>query len=111
MTLKDRVLYSKRLPVQDIKRIYGTIGVDIFEGRKPTILSDVSIKKPKTIIERIKEWWNGGNIDYEESDRLSDVLMKYAYIKKSGTVEEIRTMFGEEGVSELKFLKRIGMFE
>ena len=111
LSLYDEVR-SLRVPVEQVKKLYGSLGVDIFEGRKPTILSEEDIKLSKKIINRIKAWWLGmGKYDYEIGDRLSDVILKYALNKHAGKVDEIRELFGESGVSELNVLSSLGYIE
>ena len=111
LSLYDEVR-SLRVPVEQVRKLYGSVGVDIFEGRKPTILSEDDIKASKKLINRIKTWWSGmSKYDYETNDRLRDVILKYALNKQSGKVDEIQELFGESGVSELKFMARMGYIE
>ena len=101
---------SLKVPLQQVRKLYGEIGVDIFEGRKPTILSNEEIAESKKIINRIKAWWSGmSKFDYEEGDRLSDVILKYASNKKSGSVKDIEIMFGQVGVKELEVMRKMGL--
>lgn len=108
MTLSEQVR-SMKVPVEQVRRLYGDIGVDIYEGRTPSILSEDEIKKSKKLINRIKAWWSGmGNFEYEPQDRLRDVLLKYAYNKRCGKTKEIEKLFGEEGLRELKIMQKMG---
>ena len=109
MTLYNRVKSMEQNPSL-IRERYGSIGVDIFEGRTPTILTKEEMSDSKKLINRIKSWWNGtGKLDYEKKDRLSDTIMKYAYNKQKGTIKEVERLFGKEGAAELKRLSDIGM--
>ena len=111
LSLYDEVR-SLRVPAEQVRKLYGSVGVDIFEGRKPTILSEDDIKASKKWINRIKAWWSGmDKYDYEPGDRLRDVILKYAYNKKAGKTDEIRELFGESGVSELNVMARMGYIE
>ncbi len=105
----DRVKSVEREP-SFIREQFGKIGLDIYEGRTPTILSADDIRESKKLINRIKKWWSGtGKFDYEQNDCLFNIILKYALNKKSGTVKEIEEMFGKEGVSELKSMRYMGL--
>ena len=110
MSLYEEVRHL-RVPVEQVRKMYGTVGVDIFEGRTPSILSENELKKSKKLINRIKAWWAGSNIfDYEQGDRLRDVILKYAHNKQIGKIEEIRELFGDSGVNELNLMHHMGYF-
>jgi hypothetical protein len=112
MSLAEQVNLYRNHPRETVKMRFGEVGTDIYDGKKPTILSQEEIKESKKLINRIKNWWNGmGKFDYEEGDRLSDVILKYALNKQSGTVKDIEKLFGKEGVSELKVMSRMGYIE
>lgn len=112
MSLAEQVNLYQHHPRETVKRRFGEVGTDIYDGKKPTILSQEEIKESKKLINRIKNWWNGmGKFDYEEGDRLRDVILKYALNKQSGEVKDIEKLFGEEGVSELKVMSRMGYIE
>lgn len=109
MTLIDEVRTMRNVPVEDVRKLYGDIGVDIFEGRTPTILSEQDIKESKKLINRIKRWWSGrGKYEFEQKDRLRDVILKYGCNKEAGKVEEIKKLFGDAGVSELEAMRMMG---
>ena len=109
MTLCNRVKCYKR-DAAFIREKFGKVGLDIYEGRTSTILSEAEQTRPKNLIERIKPWWNGNDkYDYEPKDRLSDLILKYGHNKQGGTVKEVEDLFGKEGVAELKLLSNIGM--
>ena len=109
MSLYEEVHSLGKTTKEHVKKLYGDIGVDIFEGRKPTILSEDDIKESKKILNRIKAFWSGmGKYDYENGDRLRDVILKYAHNKNVGKVKDIENLFGESGVSELKFMAQMG---
>ena len=108
MTLYEEVK-SLRCPVEHVRKLYGDIGVDIYEGRTPTILSEQEIKDSKKLINRIKHWWSGmGLYEYEPKDRLRDVILKYGCNKQTGKVEDIKKIFGDDGVSELEIMRKMG---
>ena len=108
MTLYEEVK-SLRCPVEHVRKLYGDIGVDIYEGRTPTILSEQEIKDSKKLINRIKKWWSGmGLYEYEPKDRLRDVILKYGCNKQTGKVEDIKKLFGDAGVSELEIMRKMG---
>jgi len=112
MTLYEEInSLGKSTTTERVSKLYGKIGVDIFEGKQPTILSEEDVKEAKKLKNRIKAWWSGtGKYDYQSQDRLRDVILKYACNKKNGcgTVKEIEDMFGSEGKSELTVLARMG---
>ena len=108
MTLYEEVK-SLRCPVEHVRKLYGDIGVDIFEGRTPTILSEQEVKDSKKLINRIRKWWSGvGLYDYEQKDRLRDVILKYGCNKKCGLVKDIEKLFGSNGVAELDVMSKMG---
>ena len=112
MTLSEEVRSLGKMSVENVRKLYGDIGVDIYEGRKPTILSEQDIKESKRLINRIKHWWSGfGKFDYEPQDRLRDIILKYGCNKKAGLVKDIEKIFGSEGVSELEHLRKMGYIE
>ena len=109
MTLAEEVHSLRRMNKESVRKLYGDIGVDIFVGRKPSILSQEDKKESKKLIYRIKAWWKGlGKLEYEENDRLRDVILKYTYNNKTGKTEEIRKLFGDKGVSELDIMYLMG---
>ena len=111
MTLFEEVKALK-VPVEQVRKLYGDVGVDIFEDRTPTILSKEDIKESKKLLNRIKAWWSGMNkFDYEPKDRLRDLILKYAHNKGAGTTKDIEKLFGQEGVRELKIMNTMGYVE
>ena len=105
-------VHSLRVPKEQVKKLYGEIGVDIFEGKTPTILSEEDIKESKKLINRVKAWWSGMNkFDYEQKDRLRDVILRYVYNKGAGKTKDIEKLFGQEGLSELKIMNKMGYIE
>ena len=109
MSFYNRVKSVEREP-SFIREQFGKVGLDISEGRTPTILSNADIKESNKLVNRIKKWWSGfGKLDYEQNDRLRDIILKYAYNKKTGTIKEIEEMFGKEGVRELKSMHLMGL--
>ncbi len=111
MTLYEEVKALK-VPVEQVRKLYGDVGVDIFEDRTPTILSKEDIKESKKLLNRIKAWWSGMNkFDYEPKDRLRDIILKYAHNKGAGTTKDIEKLFGQEGVRELKIMNTMGYVE
>ena len=112
MTLAEEIHSLRGMKTESVRKLYGDIGVDIFEGRKPSILSDNDKKESKKLINRIKAWWSGMNkFDFEQKDSLRDVILKYAYNKGSGKTEDIKKLFGQEGLSELKIMNKMGYIE
>ena len=94
-----------------VKNLYGTFGLDIYEGKKDlTILSPEEVKKSKTLWSKIKTWFTGNRLlDYEDNDKLRDVVFKYAGNKNAGLVGDIRAKFGQRGVEELERLYLSGL--
>ena len=97
---------------ESVKKMYGDIGVDIFEGKnKITILSEKDYNKSQTILSKIKKWWSGTEkFDYEEKDSVKDLVLKYGYNNHSGTYEEIEEKFGREGLRIANIFKVMGYF-
>ena len=108
--LKIIIKRSSSLTRENIKLLYGDIGVDIFDGKKNiTILPEY--KKPQSFLSKAKKWLSGKNkLDYEEKDSVRDLVLKYAYNKKSGTYDEIEEKFGKEGLREADIYKVMGYF-
>ena len=97
------------IPINRIKTLYGDIGVDIYEGRKPSILSEDDVKKSKKLINRLKTWLTGKNkLEYDEKDSIHDVILKYMYNKKFGKNCDIENKFGAEGLRELSIMRAMG---
>ena len=112
MSLFEEVNLYKNHNIEYVRKRFGDIGADIYEGKKPTILSEEDIKESKKLINRIKAWWKGmKKCDYEDGDRLRDVILKYAYNKGFGKTKDIEKLFGDEGVSELKLMNKMGYIE
>ena len=97
---------------ENVKRLYGNIGVDIFEGKdKVTILSDKDVKNSKKLTSRIKKWWNrNSKLDYEENDSIKDLVLKYGHNNLRGTMDDIEEHFGKEGRRIAGIYKIIGYF-
>ena len=97
---------------ESVKKMYGDIGVDIFEGKdKITILSDKDLKKSQTLLSKIRKWWSGsGRLDYEEKDCVKDLVLKFGCNNHSGTYEEIEEKFGQEGRKVAEIFRIIGYF-
>ena len=110
--LKTIIKQSPALTREKIKMLYGDIGVDIFDGKKTiTILSPKEYQKSQSLKSRIIRWWNGnGKYDYEENDSIKDLVHKYAYNQKFGTLDEIEEKFGKEGRRIADIFKIIGFF-
>ena len=109
MTLFEEVSALKGMRTEQVRKLYGDVGVDIYVGKTPTILSPDEIKESKKLINRIKAWWSGmGKFDYENGDRLRDVILKYAHNKQAGKTKDIEIMFGSEGLRELTIMERMG---
>ena len=108
--LKKLIKQNPSLTREKVKKLYGDIGVDIFEGKdKITILSDTNDKKSKTLINRIIKWWSGNEkLDYEENDSIKDLVHKYAYNQKRGTFSDIEEKFGQEGRKAADIFRIIG---
>ncbi len=105
----------KRMPNptrENVKKLYGDIGVDIFEGKdKITILSDNDYKKSRSLIGRMIEWWAGSSkFDYEEKDSIKDLVLKYGCNNVQGSYDEIEQKFGQEGIRVANIYKKIGYF-
>jgi len=110
--LKQVIKNSPAFSKEKIKELYGSIGVDIFEGKdKITILSDKDYKKSQKLIPRIIKWWSGkGKYDYEEKDSMKDLVMKFGLNEGSGTYAQIEEKFGKEGIRIADIFKVIGYF-
>ncbi len=108
--LKKIIKQNPSLTREKVKTLYGDIGVDIFEGKeKITILSEKDYKKSHSFINRAISWWSGkGKLDYEEKDSVKDLVHKYAYNQTSGTYDEIKEKFGEEGRRVADIFRVIG---
>jgi hypothetical protein len=111
--LKQVIKNSPAFTKEKVRELYGSIGVDIFEGKdKITILSDKDYKKSQKLIPRIIKWWSGnGKYDYEEKDSMKDLVMKYGCNEGSGTYAQIEEKFGKEGVRIADIFKIIGYFK
>ena len=109
-TLRKEIKSIKNPNKTVVKNLYGTFGLDIYEGKKDlTILSPKELKKSKDIWSKIKTWFTGnGLLDYEENDKLRDVVFKYAGNRNSGLVDDIEAKFGKRGVEELEHLYLLG---
>ncbi len=103
LSLRGEIAKLKNPTREMVQDIYGTFGLDIFEGKEHlTILSDKELKKSKNLISKIKTWFTGISLyDYEEGDSLRKVVLKYAGNKESGLVKDVETKFGKKGLAEL----------
>ncbi len=107
ISLYDEVHSLGKTDVGHVRKLYGTVGADIFEGKTPSIVH--RNKKSKNIITRIKNWFQDRRkVDYEKGDSLWGLMFKYFYNNKKGSVDEIKTTFGERGAENLKRFKTIG---
>ena len=110
MTLYSEIMSIKKPKKETIQKTYGSFGVDIFEGKTPTLLE----KKDRTVLMRfinsLKGFFGIGTqkYEYESSDRMSDVMLKYMGNKKKVTTQEITEKFGEKGEETLQRFRRMG---
>lgn len=104
LTLKNEIAKLKNPTKEMVKDLYGSFGLDIYEGKKKlTIIYDTELKKSKSIMSRMKNLLMGNKLqDFEESDTLSDVLNKFIENKGNGFVKDIETMFGKKGLAKLE---------
>ena len=97
---------------ESVKKMYGDIGVDIFEGKKKvTILPEKDLKAPAKLINKINNWLIGnGKVDYEEKDSVKDLVLKYGYNNIRCTYAELEEKFGQEGIRIANIFKVMGYF-
>ena len=102
LSLRGEIAKLKNPTREMVQDIYGTFGLDIFEGKEHlTILSDKELKKSKNLISRIKTWFTGISLyDYEEGDSLRKVILKYAGNKESGLVKDVVKMLKQSLVKK-----------
>lgn len=112
MPLKQVIQQMPNPTKANIRKLYGEIGVDIFEGKdRITILSAKEYKKEQSLKNKVADWWCGsGKLDYEEKDSINDLVLKYGYNKIFGTYEEIERKFGQEGLKAADIFKLMGSF-
>ena len=110
LSLRGEIARLKNPTKEMVQDMYGTFGLDIFEGKEHlTILSDKEFKKSKSIISKIRTWFTGNSLyDFEDGDTLSDIVLKFMGNKKSGLVKDIETKFGKKGLEQLNRLGRMG---
>lgn len=108
--LKNLIKQMQNPTKAEVKKLYGDIGLDIFEGKdKITILTIKNDEQSKNFITKIMKWFNGmGKFDYEEKDSINDLVLKYACNGSFGTVNEIEEKFGQEGKKAAEIFKFMG---
>ena len=96
----------------EVKKMYGDIGVDIFEGKdKISILPEEDIQKSKTLVSKFRKWWSGNcKFEYEEKDTLKDLVLKYGCNNTRVTSQEIEEKFGQEGRRIANLYEIMGYF-
>lgn len=96
-----------------IKKMYGQLGLDIFEGKeKISILSDKENKPFKKFVNNIKAMFAMPvQFEYQKKDTMKDILLKYMFNKNSGTNKEIEEKFGEKGLECLQYFKLLEYVE
>ena len=113
MTLYSEIMSIKKPNKEKVQKTYGSFGIDILEGKQPTLLE----KKDRTgfmkFINSIKGFFGIGTqkYEYEPSDRMSDVMLKYLGNKKKVTSQEITEKFGEKGEETIQRFRRMGYAE
>ncbi len=110
LSLRGEIAKLKNPTREMVQDMYGTFGLDIFEGKENlTILSDKELKKSKSLISKIRTWFTGISLyDYEDGDTLGDIVFKYVGNKKSGLHKDIETKFGKKGLEQLNRFGRMG---
>lgn len=105
-SLRSEISELRKPTKEMVRKMYGTFGLDLYEGKEPlTILTDAERKKSKSIVSRIVSWFTGKSLqDYKEGDSLRRVVHKFIYNKESGLVKNVETMFGEKGKEKLDSL-------
>ena len=92
---------KKMKTVDEVRKEYGNLGVDIFENKpKISILQPKDNTPIKRAINSIKGFLGIGTTkaDYEPKDSIKDVMMKYFYNEKIATQKEISEKFGKKGM-------------
>lgn len=109
MSLRDEINLLTKKDVQIVRKLYGEIGVDIFEKKDISILSKEDKKPYKRFINSIKSLLGmHAKIDYNEDDSLYTLLLKYIVNKKQGTNAEIEQKFGEKGMQMAESFRYLG---
>ena len=92
---------KKMKTVDEVRKEYGSLGVDIFENKpKISILQPEDNTPIKRVINSIKGFLGIGRTkaDYEPEDNIKKVMMKYFYNERIATQKEISEKFGKKGM-------------
>ena len=100
--------------VELVRKLYGQIGVDIFEskGKSISLKKDKGVE-PKSRIQKLANFFGIGKnktpeYKYDEDDTLSEVMQKYMCNETSGSYEDIKRLFGERGIEQMETFKAMG---
>ena len=92
-----------------IQALYGELGVDVFEKRKP--ISIIKKQHDNNILTnvylKIKNFF-ATKLEYSENDTVFDVVFKYIYNEKNVSSEDIEIRFGQRGLEEFETMKAMG---
>lgn len=103
----------KRPTTEKVRKLYGQLGVDIFQKKEQISILDKKEQTPfRKFINRIKaDLGFRYPMDYSKKDSICDVILKYMCNKKCGTTKEFEEMFGEKGLEQLRRYQSVGYVE
>ncbi|MCM1003202.1 MAG: hypothetical protein NC408_02545 [Candidatus Gastranaerophilales bacterium] len=113
-TFKDRVLSRPNMDLVQVRKKFGKLGCDIFEGKEKISIIE---NPPKTNFkEKTKRFLNeifcpdSLPQDFQEKD--SPIILLFKFFHNNGDVvpeNEVSEMFGEEGLKTLAFMESAGL--
>lgn len=106
-TLAYEIAKLRTPSLTTVKKLYGTLGVDIYQNK-----NNISIlKTPKATPNIFCRFFRGIKnfffpmFEYEKKDTMFDVLLKHFHNEKILSEEDIQTRFGEKGIEEFEKMK------
>ena len=112
-SLKNEIRSMQTSSLQEVRKLYGQLGVDIYQGKRNiTILEPEKKRGLKYFINKVR-YFLGTRYqkDYEPNDSLHVVVMKHIFNKGKVLDTDVKQKFGEKGLKKLESFIKLGYLE
>lgn len=112
LPLVTEIRQMKKPTVEKVRELYGDFGVDLFEGKQPSLIKETPKSKNPVIniVNKVKDYFSK-KAEFEPDDSMFRIVHKYIFNEKAGLVKDIETKFGKSGKRILEGMERMGYVE